>query len=685
MTAQEKASNQSTISVENEFDDNIDTAEGSDVLTGFLEILSAVNLAKGLMSVTDDDTHWKTLIDAVLAGTGVEVETVNEDGNAQIRFKVDETKALTDDNEIGVSNKTLDATNSINNGALHTNLAALANALLTSGVVPYSKLGTTGLTVGDFLVVGAGGTVSTSPSVLATAPLDDTGTGGEDLVKGDFVYLNRSVNKWFKVDINATPAKLSDRTGIVNETAGILTDATGAIRLTGEVGGYTGLTPGQPVYASETPGGYTQTKPSPILDGDQTVILKFAEAKSATTMVIGTQERRALYMKRATLADQETLTINHHEDALGYGRTPKAFVTTTTVGGSLTSYSDANQDEDVVLNATGYSVDRCVGGTAGGLATNPSYAFDDNTGTQAVLGDGGGNYTLEYNFGTARTIKRVKLTSKGIDAPDDFDIDYWDGSNWQTALAVTGDGQSWGQPELETRTYDIPGEHSASQWRIEVNTLIFAAPKFWEVEMLELLSEAKPKLSQGFQVSGDQQIARVQLWMKKVGSPTGNLTVRIQTNNSGDPSGTDVTNGESIAVDASTLSTSYGYIDFDFSAAEVSDATPYHIVLESTVSESDTDYVVWGTDSSTPSYTNGEMKSYNGASWSAENKDACFDILQVASQIEEIQVVGGWSSGYRDVGVRFDDGADSDPETNTTFKNIKGTPADLTLAVEVAV
>lgn len=177
------------------------------------------------------------------------------------------------------------------------------------------------------------------------------------------------------------------------------------------------------------------------------------------------------------------------------------------------------------------------------------------------------------------------------------------------------------------------------------------------------------KLSQGIQIDTADNAMSVKLWLKKVGSPTGNMTVKIQTNNAGSPSGTTITNGTSNTVAASSLSTSYGYITFTFSTPpSLSGATQYHIVLETADSQSNTNYVGWGADGSSPGYSSGEMKRERSAAWSAESKDAIFQMVGAGVDYINPVNVDWWSSTKADVVAQAGDSGGSDVATKTTFK-----------------
>ena len=57
---------------------------------------------------------------------------------------------------------------------------------------------------------------------------------------------------------------------------------------------------------------------------------------------------------------------------------------------------------------------------------------------------------------------------------------------------------------------------------------------------------------------------RFELYMKKVGSPTGNIWMEIHSDGA-DPSAAAQQGSDSATIDVSTVSGSYGYVAFDFS------------------------------------------------------------------------------------------------------------------------
>ena len=196
------------------------------------------------------------------------------------------------------------------------------------------------------------------------------------------------------------------------------------------------------------------------------------------------------------------------------------------------------------------------------------------------------------------------------------------------------------------------------------------------------------KLAQSFQVTGSQIPTSVDLWLKKVGSPTGNLTVEIQADSAGDPSGTAISNGTSGTVAASSLGTSYGDINFTFGTPpSLSGSTTYWLVLKTTDSQSNTNYVEWGADTSTPSYADGSMSGESSATWSALSADAVFEVFGSGSAFVEPANAGFSTAGGTDGAPRVvyahHDGSYADASTKSTVKNISGGSLDLTFVVEV--
>ncbi len=139
---------------------------------------------------------------------------------------------------------------------------------------------------------------------------------------------------------------------------------------------------------------------------------------------------------------------------------------------------------------------------------------------------------------------------------------------------------------------------------------------------------ANTNIAQGFKCNTANTVTKVRLWLNKVGSPTGNITISIETDNGGVPSGSSVTNGDSNNFDVTTLATTYGWAKFTFATnPTLVVGTQYHIVLKSSFSISNSAYVNWGVDNYDVIYPNGLMSHYDGTTWTSEiNYNACFEV-----------------------------------------------------------
>lgn len=138
---------------------------------------------------------------------------------------------------------------------------------------------------------------------------------------------------------------------------------------------------------------------------------------------------------------------------------------------------------------------------------------------------------------------------------------------------------------------------------------------------------ANERRAQGIRAPATRTVGRVNLWLKKTGAPADNLTLKIETNSGGLPSGTLVTNGVSEAVAGTTVGSSYGWVAFDFSVPpQLVAGTQYHLVLERSGAVDAANYYVWGADQSSPSYADGAGSVYEG-SWQATSPavDHAFD------------------------------------------------------------
>lgn len=89
--------------------------------------------------------------------------------------------------------------------------------------------------------------------------------------------------------------------------------------------------------------------------------------------------------------------------------------------------------------------------------------------------------------------------------------------------------------------------------------------------------------AQSFQVSTTSVVNKVELYLKKISTPS-NLTIRVATDNSGSPSTTTLASG---SLSASLVSTSYGWVSVPFdSNPELTAGTTYWIVIDGSTNSS---------------------------------------------------------------------------------------------------
>jgi hypothetical protein len=194
----------------------------------------------------------------------------------------------------------------------------------------------------------------------------------------------------------------------------------------------------------------------------------------------------------------------------------------------------------------------------------------------------------------------------------------------------------------------------------------------------------KEKLSQTFTLASETDIASVGLWLKKVGSPTGTVTVRIETTSAGEPTGTLADVDATAAFLESTLGTSYAEQLVTFNSEFTLSAGTYAIVLSTSRSSEINNYIAWGADGSSPSYSGGAMFYEQSSSWNAESKDAVFSVNEAGVTHPSKVGVDWWSSTYADVVNRYGDGSGANLSTQTTFKCLRDAGfSDLTVVVEI--
>jgi hypothetical protein len=519
-----------------------------------------------------------------------------------------------------------------------------------------------------------------------------SGTAGETLADRAAAYLNLADNEIYLMDSDASGPRAGILRGFVD--GGALPGADATLVISGLMDGFAGLTGYSPVYVGTTAGSITQTRPIATLDGNQIMIAEMGFSVGTDTVFV--RPRPIQYHLRAAFSDNETKTIVHHADAEGYTRKVLAYMTTHVTGAVAATYASSNQDSDVPLAheyVATYSSDLCTGGTASASDTNGAatadLAFDNSAVSSRWQGDLGSGVWLKYDLGSGnnKIIRKYTLqaliSGAGAFAPTAWTFEASnDNSSWTVLDTVSGEA-AWSGGEL--RSYEFL---NTTAWRY-LRWVFTASVGGTVVDVAEAqLMEATalkdyPKLMQTFNLAGSATIGEIDLWLKKVGSPAGVATVRIETVSGGNPTGTLADANATATFDESDLSTGYAAKTVIFSPYTLSSGD-YAIVISTSRASDDDDYIVWGADGSSPAYAGGVMKGYDGAAWQAESKDAIFTLRDVTVYHPGWMKVGWWGTSHADLVNRYGDGSGADENTKTTFKNLLDAGFDdATLVVEL--
>ena len=222
-------------------------------------------------------------------------------------------------------------------------------------------------------------------------------------------------------------------------------------------------------------------------------------------------------------------------------------------------------------------------------------------------------------------------------------------------------------PKLMTDTYDDTLAYQKSKYLYIIpsgfsrlaQVAIDVAPQYrvrhrpynWDTLLAHRDDAARTLLAQSFKLlSGSanpsMQLGDVFLFMAKVGSPTGNLSITIEADSGGSPDGTAL--ATSANVDITTLTAEVNGIKFTFTVRPVlSTSTTYWIVLAGTNTISSTAYAAWCNDSGGSGYGDGSTKIKSATTWSAQTGDLAFFLRNPQPQYMDLtrekhwRVIGG--------------------------------------------
>ena len=145
--------------------------------------------------------------------------------------------------------------------------------------------------------------------------------------------------------------------------------------------------------------------------------------------------------------------------------------------------------------------------------------------------------------------------------------------------------------------------------------------------------------------------------LKKLSGTTTELTVRIETDNNGSPSGTLVHANATTTIAAFT-STSYAYKKAAFTAFGIKGSTTYWIVIRHTTEGAGNSKYLWSGDGCSPSYAYGNAALYTLTTSSASvtfNPDAHPETTSVDGYVYQTSTSLSWDDLHNGAGSGFND------------------------------
>jgi hypothetical protein len=305
----------------------------------------------------------------------------------------------------------------------------------------------------------------------------------------------------------------------------------------------------------------------------------------------------------------------------------------------LISHDHQSYDDTIALKTrtpSTYDPDFCSDGIASASsesADNADGAFDTST-TTFWRTSGTNTGWLKYDLDTSPTKVAMQYTVQIAttinNAPKDWTFEGSnDDSNWDVLHTVTGET---GWSSSEKRTFN--GFSNATAYRYyRINITANNGGSRTDIADMAMMEAAtynnlNGRLAQSIEYDADELVKQVRFYMSKSGTPDDTMTLQVETDSSNAPSGTLVNANAVATVAESSLETDLDYVEFVFPASfTLSANTKYWLVLSSGRTHDISNHVLIGIESTTPSYTDGELKSENNSVWSAETTDMIFQVM----------------------------------------------------------
>lgn len=158
---------------------------------------------------------------------------------------------------------------------------------------------------------------------------------------------------------------------------------------------------------------------------------------------------------------------------------------------------------------------------------------------------------------------------------------------------------------------------------------------------------ARAKLAQGFQVStAAPQVYGVRVRLVKVGTPTANMWLTIETDNAGVPSGTALATSDSLLTGSVSAVAGGHFVMFVFrSPPTLASGTQYHLVLNSNGGSAG-NHVAWRYDSTASTYTGGALATYDSGTTTWTTTAAADFMFEIIKRDPVVDIAANLPAGY---------------------------------------
>jgi hypothetical protein len=550
---------------------------------------------------------------------------------------------------------------------------------------------------------------STSTGLAYGSPaIDHLATWGESMAGsvGKAAFKSTTDGKWYKADNNAVTPLMGLERGLISDlgaSSGTI-NTQGYVRSLGPIA-LSGLAANSEYFLTSTAGGIDVSEPTPTLDGGTVIIARFGYAISSTLFFVDCRQP-VTYRRYETWAAGEIVDITHHVDAPSLLRRTAARVVLYDTGLSF-DYPTSNRDSAVQLK-----------GIAGAGAT---ITADTSAATSYRVGDAGGNERREAQslLMTAGQLTQITFNmagSSGTPSPAGMVVEFWSNTGgtpgsggipstvlYSTTVSsplvgvntinitdgpLIDAGHYWTVfsclPQATNVGYNIRGGTTsgyANGVSLFDQTAALPFPGSWAganagdltVTATTSAVVTNDNLAQGITPPTTTVPSSFKLSLRRFGSATGLASVEVCADSSGNPGTVLATTS---TVDVSTLTTSFALVDFPIlvgSRPSLSSGVQYHLKLKTTGSQSNTAWVEWGIDTTSPSYSGGVMKVFASSAWAAASPaaDGCFEVYAQTTEYEQDLGKGDWDDGTGGkFAIQYGDSLRANQNTITRFKSL---------------